>query len=359
MMQKMTCLVGIFPPPLHGMSLINLFIKNLIANKVPYYVVDYSPKTLSRGIHIGLYKLFFIPRHFFYLYWLLITRRIGSIYIGLSAGKGQIYDLIFIGLGRLFQRNLYIHHHSYSYINKPTNISKLLFLVAGNKTIHIASTETMRLDLIKRYKVIYVETISGIFALERCVISHKSRTMIQVVGYLSNISFEKGICEFLETAELAMTETPNVKFLLAGPYQDSKIKNYVDQHLKYLNNVEFIGSLMDDTKHSFFESIDLLLFPTKNQDESEGLVIYEAMSMGVPVIVHHRKHIIDILTCKEGVIVDLNEDFANKAVSFIKRCAEDHTIIQRISKAAYEKSSHLKELNTKLIDKLIKKIVEG
>jgi glycosyltransferase involved in cell wall biosynthesis len=357
-MKKKTCLVGIFPPPLHGMSLINLYVMNLVAKKGPYLVINYSPKTLNRHFYVGIYKLILIPKNLINLLLALNRRQIGSIYIGLSAGKGQIFDLLFIGLGRLFRRNLFLHHHSYSYINKPTLLSRSLFFLAGKNVRHIVSTKTMQLDLKSTYKVKHVENISGIFALDSWKSSRCKRETINVVGYLSNISFEKGIIEFLETAEVAQKETPNIKFILAGPFQDLKIKSYLIKKLALLGNVEYIGSLVGDSKRQFYESIDLFLFPTKNQDESEGLVIHEAMSMGIPVILHKRKQVFDILNDDEGIIVDLNERYAFKVIELIKKCDVNHSILPILSNSAYQRAKFLKEKNTLLIDSLCKKISE-
>ena len=105
------CLVGMFPPPLHGMSLINEHIRRRIAKTEIPRVIDFSPSKLDSSFFTRFSKIFRVIVCFVRFVFLMVTGRVRIIYFGLSGGNGQIYDAFFVGLSRLFNKQLYLHHH--------------------------------------------------------------------------------------------------------------------------------------------------------------------------------------------------------------------------------------------------------
>lgn len=86
------CLVGMFPPPppLHGMSLINEYVKKRISASVIPLVIDSSPRNLDRSFMVRFGKIFRVIRCIFQLFSYLVAGRVGSVYLGLSGGKRQM-----------------------------------------------------------------------------------------------------------------------------------------------------------------------------------------------------------------------------------------------------------------------------
>jgi glycosyltransferase involved in cell wall biosynthesis len=354
------CLIGMFPPPLHGMSLINEFVKKSISRNNFPLVIDFSPRNLNKSFMTRLGKSLRVIPCVYQLLAYLVTGRVCTVYLGLSGGKGQIYDAIFAGISRAFGRQLYLHHHSYQYINHFRWLAKFLFFIAGKNAVHIVACEKMACDLKKQYLVISdVRIISGIVALEVWDSEVRLRNKVQTIGFLSNISIEKGIMEFLGVAAWAGQAGLPIQFLLAGPFQDEKVKSVVEAQMANLSNVTCIGAVYGADKHSFFDSIDVFLFPTRYINESEGLVIHEAMSRGVPVIAYSRGCIEQIISDQVGLKLAPSEDYIAGATDKINEWLSNPQIFQIVSRAAQNRFSEARFLNIKKMDDLCAELIEG
>ena len=65
------------------------------------------------------------------------------LYLALSGGRGQFIDLIYVLISRrLFRRPIFVHHHSFVYINSPSWLNRCFFALVRNAT-HIALSPNM------------------------------------------------------------------------------------------------------------------------------------------------------------------------------------------------------------------------
>lgn len=336
------CVVGIFPPPTHGMSSVTEFFFNKFSQDFSSIRVDYSPRSLNRsGIyHATKMIAFFLALARFSRS--LLFSDISAVYIGVSIGKGQIYDLPFILLSRIFNTQLLIHHHGYTYIDKPSHISALLFLLAGKNSVHICACDRMAKDLTSQYKSIknYHIVSALVTQLSKLRPTLKARTQLRTIGYISNISKEKGIIETIEIAKRLYFSKSKLTFIIAGPFQNDAIKTWLLQEIDLLPNVQYAGPLYNRDKEVFFDSIDALLFPTHS--EAEGLVIHESLAHSVPVISYNRGCISDFLSDSSGLIIEPHEDFVCKAIEKIKCWESNPLSFSDQSKDAF--NSHLFKL---------------
>lgn len=350
------CLVGMFPPPLHGMSLINEYVRKHISARISPVVVDFSPRNLDRSFMVLFAKIFRVIRCISQFLSYLVAGQVGSVYLGLSGGNGQIYDAIFAGISRMFGRKLYLHHHSYQYLNHFRWLARLLFAISGKKAIHIVACEKMAQDLKRLYPVVTeVRIISGIAALELWNSEVRHRDQIRSIGFLGNISIDKGILEFLDVAAWADQARLPIRFLLAGPFQDEKVRGLVEERVVTLNNVTCLGAVYGEDKQIFFDSIEVFLLPSHN--ESEGLVIHEAMSRGVPVIAYSRGCIEQIISDQVGLRLAPAEDYVAGAVGKIKEWLSNPQAFQLASQASLSRFNEARSLHIKKIDALCAELV--
>jgi glycosyltransferase involved in cell wall biosynthesis len=353
------CLVGMYPPPLHGMSLINEYVKlKISASRFPL-VIDFSPGNLNRSFMARFRKTFRVIQCVFQFIYYLFFGGVSSIYIGLSGGNGQIYDAIFVGIARVFARKVYLHHHSYQYLNQFRWLSKLLFMISGKKAVHIVACEKMACDLKRLYPVVKeVRVISGIAALEAWNGEVRVRDKIQSIGFLSNITIEKGILEFLHVATWADKNKLPIHFVIAGPYEDEKVRCLVETRIAALSNVVYVGPVYGLSKQAFFDSIDIFLFPTKYVNESEGLVIHEAMSRAVPVIAFSRGCIEQIISDQVGLRLAPMEDYVACAVDKLREWIENSQEFQRISQSALNQFNEARLLHSSNMNALCAELAE-
>ncbi|MFA6013562.1 MAG: glycosyltransferase family 4 protein [Gallionellaceae bacterium] len=357
---QQVCLIGIFPPPLHGMSLITEFVRKKIASTNAPLVIDYSPRNLDRSFMVRLSKLYVAFRGVFQFLLYLLAARVGKIYLGLSGGNGQIYDLVFVCISRLFGRMIYLHHHSYQYLNRVRWLSRLLFSIAGSNTIHIVACEKMARDLKCAYPVVKeTRVISGVAALMLWNEEVRPREKIQTIGFLSNISVEKGILEFLDIATWAESENLTLRFVIAGPYQDEKVRFMVESRLSVLRNVLYVGGVYADEKRKFFDSLDVFLFPTKYVNESEGLVIHEAMSRAVPVIAYSRGCIEQIISESVGLKLAPTADYVAGATNMISDWLSDPGAFNLVSQSAFKQYCEARAMHITAMDELCAELING
>jgi glycosyltransferase involved in cell wall biosynthesis len=110
------------------------------------------------------------------------------------------------------------------------------------------------------------------------------------VGLASRFAAEKGIDTVLEAAPILLSRFPDLRFLFAGPYEESVGEHDYRERLapdiaKLGERWKFVGTL-DPTEGmpAFLGALDCLLVSSINSTESFGLVQVEAMLCGTPVI---------------------------------------------------------------------------
>lgn len=276
--------VGQFPPPVHGFAQATADVAALLeARGLRLERIDLKPVT-GRTSYLALFKL--------RLSQMAKARRAvrsgARMYLALSGGARQAVDLVFLIIARLVGARIAIHHHSFAYLDRPSLLTRLCFLAAGKATTHIVLCGVMRSELQKHYNIArHVEVVSNA-CLPSVRSEVKPRVCVQSIGYLSALTREKGIFEFLRVAAQLSARQPELQFAIAGPCHDNAILEEVQKACTKYPGIRYHGPVYGQDKKSFLESIDVLLFPTSYRNEAEPLVIWEAVSSGIPVIAWQR-----------------------------------------------------------------------
>jgi glycosyltransferase involved in cell wall biosynthesis len=97
--------------------------------------------------------------------------------------------------------------------------------------------------------------------------------------FLSRIHPKKGIELLIEAWR--NTDTKDWKLEIAGNGDENYIENLI-QSAQDLKNVSFVGAQYGEDKWSFLRSADVMVLPTHS--ENFGIVVAEALAVGVPVI---------------------------------------------------------------------------
>lgn len=337
-------IVGPMPPPVHGMSSINAAVLKIVEDAgVETLLIDLSPSTLKRSIMRRLQRL---PRVLRGLQVLARARglRRCSLYMSVSGGKGQVYELLFIILARLCGMRLFLHHHSFAYLDKPSRLTRLLARFAGSDAVHVVLSPRMA----ERLKTVYhvrraIPVSNSVFLVQKKAELLLPRQRLRMLGFLGNIAIEKGVLEFLELMASAASAGLPVSAKLAGPFQDETIERAVRARLVALPNVEYVGPKYGSDKEAFFAGIDALVLPTLYANEAEPLTILEAMARSLPVIAYGRGAIPELVRAECGAVINPAEPFAPNAIRQIKAWVEDTAAFAMASQVAAQRFANIYE----------------
>lgn len=143
----------------------------------------------------------------------------------------------------------------------------------------------------------------------------QDRPMLLFVGRLSH---EKNISFLLHVTARVKKDVPEILFLIAGGGPAREGLEHETNRLGLTDNVMFIGYLDRHTElNSCYHSADIFIFSSQN--ETQGLVLLEAMAQGVPVVSTAEMGTREILREGAGVWIAKEEldDFSGKVIKML------------------------------------------
>jgi glycosyltransferase involved in cell wall biosynthesis len=353
-------LVGPFPPPMHGMAAVNAAVRRELERfAAEIVVIDTAHASLSRSL---LFRLRRLPKVLAGLVRLafLDIREGAVLYMSVSGGVGQVYEILFVLISRLHKMKILLHHHSFAYLYRPSWITSLLIAATPRHALHIGQSKAMVDRLKIQYGVKRVMSVSNVVFLDEDFAPRpRIREKLETMGFISNISSEKGIFEFLDLARAVKAEGMKINAMLAGPFEDAYTESRVRERLAKIQDVIYVGPKIGQEKKVFFDSIDLLIFPTRYLNETEGIVNLEAMSGGIPVIAYGRGSIPEVIGPESGLIVDPAQQFVPAAITKIKEWLGNPSSFQQASSAAAKRFAELYITNLAHREELLREIVSG
>jgi 1,2-diacylglycerol-3-alpha-glucose alpha-1,2-glucosyltransferase len=160
------------------------------------------------------------------------------------------------------------------------------------------------------------------------------------VGSIGLAIPRKGIDTFLYLAE----RFPEIDFIWYGKIYSSLIVK--PEYKTDLSNVKFTGFVEDEELNADFNSLDIFLFPS--YEENQGMVLMEAAAVGLPILVRNLPVYKDWLTNKNCCFeAGNNDEFAEILEKLIKDESLRHDLSIKVRKVAEENSLEALELKFK------------
>lgn len=325
--------VGPLPPPVHGFSAITAEMVLALQARFPVKVFDVGSR--KGKFHLAVLWLRFIVS--------VVGAKPAAIYLAFSGGKRQFVDLCFGVVARIFGVPLHIHHHSFSYINKRRGYTGIALRLLPSAS-HIMLCKCMAHSFAARYGVPKenLRVVSNASFLEGPAAGTvPDASPVLRVGFLSNITEEKGIFEFLNAIENGVSRHC-LEAVIAGPLDDA-IAAAVLKRVSEAENCRYVGAVYGADKHDFFSNIDVLVFPTKYPNEAEPVTILEALAYGCPVVAFDRGCIKELIPASAGFVVDFGPQVEQEVAHLLRRLSKDRALLQRLAVGARE---HFEGLRT-------------
>ncbi|OGP75340.1 MAG: hypothetical protein A2W09_07215 [Deltaproteobacteria bacterium RBG_16_50_11] len=161
---------------------------------------------------------------------------------------------------------------------------------------------------------------------------------------MGNLFLEKGLDKVIDLFRAVCREGIEGRLVLAGPVLTPESATLINVAIdEFGEGFDYRGSVYGEAKESFFRDIDVFIFPSRYVHETQPLVIFEAMSLGVPVISYSRGCIGDDLSESGGFGIPPESDFVAATLPIIREWAENRAKLEHSSCAAFEKAERLRE----------------
>ncbi|MFN4281739.1 MAG: glycosyltransferase family 4 protein [Alphaproteobacteria bacterium] len=336
--------VGPYPPPVHGAAMVTAAIADRLEAHVEVRRCDISPGRLSRGPVYHLRRVWRV---------LAATAAIaenvgrpGCVYISAAGGSGLLYNLALAAVARLLRQRVFVHHHSFAYLDRDSAIMRLLTKVAGSAAVHVALCPRMAARLRERYPAVARHMVLSNAAFHPPAAGMEAAgTGALRLGHMGNLSDEKGLDLVLELFREASSSGLAARLVLAGPPADETAARAIAAAREvHGDGLDYRGPVYGEDKDRFFADIDLFLFPTRYVNEAEPIVLFEAMARGVPVIAYERGCIAEQLgegAAAAGIVVPPQEPFVRRAAAGLRELAQTPDRLAAARRAASARMARL------------------
>jgi len=287
--------------------------------------------------------------------------RDGVLYLPLSGGLRQFVDACFAGVALLFGFRVFVHHHSFAYLNQQPFYARVVLRLL-RKSVHIVLCNRMGEMLANQYAIHHsnVRVISNAAFLGDI---GKPDTNVHckeklVLGFLSNITAAKGCFDFIDLLKAATAQGLAVEGVMAGPVQ-VEIQVAFDEAVRGAGCIKHVGPVYGEEKNDFFSKVDVLVFPTRYANEAEPVTIWEAMGAGVPVISLSRGCINGMVTNEVGWVIQDSDRFVEEGLEKIRFLLANDAALHAMKVAARNEFEKSKLRYTNNLDALVAEIQGG
>jgi len=352
--------IGPLPPPVHGQSVTTGFLLEQIRKRGQSVIaVD-----INQPAGAKITSMFIrVMRFLIAISTVLVTKgrncNSPTLYLSVNANMGMYFTAFLACIGRMKKMRIFLHHHTYSHINKQRISMKLLDLTAGSEACHISICDYMAGELQSRYrKIKSTVSLSNIITIEEPVSNPGSdENGYFIIGHLSNLTIEKGVGRVINTFRHLSRQHKNIKLLLAGPLITPEASVLVMAAIKEFGaRLEYLGPVYGTEKAAFYASIHVFLFPSLYSMETQGIVNLEAMAYGKPVIAYNQCCIGSDIEGSAGVAINKSENFEERAVPVISRWITDKQFYGQASINTRSRFRELKQQGLQQMDALFQKM---
>jgi len=353
------------PPPIHGSSMVSLFIKEskIINKKFNSSFINLgTSKTVDEIGKKPIKKVKIYISILIKSIKVLILNRIDLVYIAITAkGIGFYKDLPLVILAKLFRKKIVLHYHNKGVEKFQNNLFDNFLYKIVFKNTKVILLSKLLYDDVKKYvneeDAYYCP--NGIPVVEYDNLNTNANQTPELL-FLSNLIESKGVFVLLDALRILKNKkiTFHCNFVGGeGDITSQQLKQKISE-LNLEDIVTYHGKQFGDDKYRLFNHSDVFILPTFYNNECFPLVILEAMMHGLAVISSNEGAIAEIIDDNEtGFLVNKRDsvDLANK----IQQLIENPTLRKSMGEKSREKFKkkytlfHFEQNISKILSKII------
>lgn len=335
---KSICIIGQFPPPIHGLSkAIETLYNSQLKNKYSFFKVDITNnKNILRNL------------------WKILVSHNDLYYFTISQTKGGNWrDLLILKVIAYKKRKCIIHLHGGYY-------RQLIENDCGNLQRKLNYSSIKKLNgcivLGNMLQVIFKNMIddSKIFTVSNCVdneyllpkaslknkINDIENSQVLHILYLSNFIESKGYKDVLNLAvEAKKNGQIDVHFHFAGKFFKEEdyifTQNFISQN-QLQEYVTLHGIVSGENKKELLQKSHIFILPTRYPNEGQPISILEAMGNAMSIITTNHAGIPDIVKDQiNGLVTDKNNINLDEIYNYIQYLNQNRNILKGIAITNY------------------------
>lgn len=311
--------VAHFPPPVHGMAVAVDGLITELERRATVRRVSISANGLDRS-----FLRYHLARGCRVLRGLAVLaaerRRSECAFFSCDAGSGMVYTALLTVVAALLGYRMHLQHHSYAYVDRRSRLLAMVVRLVRSRCVHLVSCPRMRADFLARYPQASTRVVGVARTIE---VAERAPRPVDgerlVLGFLGNVSVEKGVDLAIETVRAAERAGLPVELRVAGPVDGPAARVLADAVADPSTSVTEVGPVYGTDRDRFLDGIDVFLFPSLYAHESFGLVAWEAMARGVPILAHRSGCLTTEAVGAAGLVVNRDADFAASALPMLER----------------------------------------
>ena len=319
---------GQLPPPFHGTNIMTrVFLGTL---KELGFEAKISSKRFSLKIEeVNRLKAAKAGRYINFFWRFLRDLRVFRadlvVYFLSSRPLGLLADFPFVLWARIHRvpYALYLHTRGYGTLYSRSRLFRRIL----RRMFRPALACLVLGDRLKQEIQVFFP--GKVFVLPNCIdepepfVREPVSTKVRIL-FLSNLHESKGIWTLLAAMPQVIAASPEVLFVLAGPWQDRSVEKealgYIERH-GIRGSVLRPGPVFGKDKEALLAASDIFVFPSHYPFEAMSLVVLEAMRAGLPVITSDVGALPEVvIEGKTGFVIPPKdpEELARKIVRLVK-----------------------------------------
>lgn len=134
----------------------------------------------------------------------------------------------------------------------------------------------------------------------------------KIIFTVCHHSYKKRLDRLLEAFKIVAEQFPEWKLIIGGNGDETNILKAKTKELNLQDKVSFVGFLTKEQVKDYMKKANIFVLPS--DVETFGVVVIEAMAMGLPVVATASGGPEDIVTKETGIIVERNSESLAKGI---------------------------------------------
>lgn len=338
-MKKKLLFIGSLPPPIGGVSTINLSFQQLLSDS--YEIISFDTSNNRRYVDlytkIKLKDLIYSIKLLWQFLFFAFRNRNTTANIFITSGKAFLRTILIYFIGYIFKIRFITHLHSKTEGEYFLEKRRIFFFT---RLINYFSRNIIVLSNYHKYhfceygldlKKIYVIENFVDYSKYKCSINNKNHELL----YVGRLSKRKGVFDLFNSLKIIKDSGIEFKLHIIGDYDKETTQQQIVQFIssnQLEENIMLHGGVFGNKKFELYKKCGIFIFPS--HFENSPIVIKEAIASSMAILcsdIDANKLILDPFENKIFHRVGDSVDIADKLLLLLKHPKKTNNMMKSSS----------------------------